>query len=182
MSASAGRRCRTRSWHGHAPAAAAPRSAARPCTWAERRRRIPAGTRRTGGTVRAPRAALPSRSPPRPARTAADNPRDQILVEEGDRVVAGVALAADEPGGRVDGQPLGGQQLAHARIVGHLREGPRVRPAASAPARTAVVRRLVRVVEADRSVSDDEHERREAIANPDIFERTRRRCPPSPAR
>ena len=96
--------------------------------------------------------------------------RDEILVEERDRVVAGVALGSDEPGGRVDGQPLGGQQLAHARVVGHLREGPGVRPAASAPARTAVVGRLVRVVEADRSVSDDEHERREAIANPDIFE------------
>ena len=95
---------------------------------------------------------------------------DEILVEERDRVVAGVALGADEPRGRVDGQALGGQQLAHARVVGHLREGPRVRPAASAAARAAVVGRLVRVVEADRSVSDDEHERREAIANADVFE------------
>ena len=69
-------------------------------------------------------------------------------------------------------QPLGGQQLADARVVGHLREGPRVRPAASAAARAAVVGRLVRVVEADRSVSDDEHERRQAIANPDVLEDT----------
>ena len=67
-------------------------------------------------------------------------------------------------------QPLGGQQLAHARVVGHLREGPGVGPAASAAARPAVVGRLVRVVEADRAVPDDEHQRREAIANADVFE------------
>jgi hypothetical protein len=96
--------------------------------------------------------------------------RDQILVEERDRVVAGVALGADEPRGRRDRQPLGGEQFAHTRVVGHLREGPRVGPAAAAPARPAVVGGLVRVVEADRSVADDEHERREAITNPDVFE------------
>ena len=71
-----------------------------------------------------------------------------------------------------DRQPLGGQQLPHARIVGHLRERAGVRPAAAAAASAAVVGRLVRVVQADRSVADDEHERREPIANADIFEDT----------
>ena len=65
---------------------------------------------------------------------------------------------------------FGGQELAHARVVRHLRERPRVRPAAAAAARAAVVRRLVRVVEADRSVSDDEHERRQTSGDPDVGE------------
>ncbi len=72
--------------------------------------------------------------------------------------------------GRVDGQPVGRQQLAHARIVGHLREGAGVGPAASAPARAAIVGRLVRVIETDGAVANDEHERREAIANPRVFQ------------
>src|SRR5207248_4174780 len=61
--------------------------------------------------------------------------RDEIFVEERDRVVARVALSADEPGGGIDRQTLCRQDLAHARIVGHLREGARIRPAASAAAR-----------------------------------------------
>ena len=67
-----------------------------------RERRIPARhARRTGGTVRAPRDAASSRSPPRPARTAAGNAGGiEIVVEERDRVVAGVALGSDEPRGR----------------------------------------------------------------------------------
>ncbi len=95
---------------------------------------------------------------------------DQILVEEGDRVVAAVALGADEPGRRLDAQPLGGQPLPHARVIGHLRERPGVGPSPSTPARPAVVGRLVRIVKADRSVADDEHQRREAIANADVLE------------
>ena len=149
------------------------RSAARPCTWASAASwRIPArDAHRTGGTVRAPRDASSSQSRPRLARTAVGTPAGTRSSSKNVTVVvAGVALGSDEPRARVDGQPLGGQQLAHARVVGHLREGPRIRPAASAAARTAVVGRLVRVVETDRSVSDDEHERRQAIANPDVFE------------
>src|SRR5205807_7412656 len=87
-----------------------------------------------------------------------------------DRVVAGVALGADEPRRGVNPQPLGGQKVAYARVVGHLCEGARIWSATSAPARPAVVRRLVRVVQADGAVSEDEHERREAIANTDIVE------------
>ena len=136
-----------------------------------RRRRIPA---RDAIETAAPfvRLATPRRlnrvhSPleQRPRRLG-----DEIVVEERHLVVAGVALASDEPRGRVDRQPLGGKQLPHARIVGHVRECAGVGPAAAAAARSTVVRRFVRVVEADRSVSDHEHERREAIANADLFD------------
>jgi hypothetical protein len=93
----------------------------------------------------------------------------EIVVEERHRVIAGVALASDEPRCRVDRNPLGGKQLPHARIVGHLRECAGVGPAAAAAARSTIVCRFVGIVEADRAVPDDEHERRKAIAYPDIF-------------
>ena len=95
--------------------------------------------------------------------------RDEIHVEERDIIVAGVALGADEPRICVDREPIGCQKLADAEVVGHLRETPRIRPAAPAPARAAVVGRLVRIVEADGSVSNDEYERGQAILNADIF-------------
>src|SRR4029077_507776 len=69
--------------------------------------------------------------------------RDEILIEKHDRVVAGVALAADEPRLGVDGQPFGRQKLAHAGVIRHLRKRPRVRPTAPTAARPAVVGRLV---------------------------------------
>ena len=136
--ASAGRRCRTHSWHGRMLRRGCAESAARPCTWASAAAADTSeAPRRTGGTVRAPRAArrLDRLHGPLEQRL---QPRDQILVEEGDRVVAGVALpptnqvvaSMDNPR-----RPAAGARA----VVGHLREGPGVRPAASAPARTAVV-------------------------------------------
>jgi hypothetical protein len=64
---------------------------------------------------------------------------NEVVIEERQRVVAGVALGPDEPCAGVDGQPLARQQFTDAPIVGHLRKGSRVGAAASAPARPAVV-------------------------------------------
>ena len=93
----------------------------------------------------------------------------EIVVEERHLVIAGVALASDEPRARCNRQPLGGKQLLHAGIVGHLRKCAGIGPAPAAAARSTIVRRFVGIVEADRSMSDDEYKRRQAIANADIF-------------
>jgi hypothetical protein len=53
-----------------------------------------------------------------------------------------------------------------------LREGARIRPAAPAATRPAVMGRFVRIIQTDRTVADDEHERRQAIADPDVVEDT----------
>src|SRR5581483_7477670 len=88
---------------------------------------------------------LPGPLEPRTARG-----RHEVLVEEDDGVVARVALGSDEPRPLVYREPFGRKEAADARIVGHPGEGSRVRPAAPAAAGAAVVRRFVRVVQADR--------------------------------
>ncbi len=148
------------------------RSSARPCTCAS----AAAGGYQRGTPSNRRHRSCASRRARRLNRVhgsleeRSESCRDEILVEERHLVVAGVALGSNEPGRRVDRQPLRGQQLAHARVVGHLREGAGVRPASPATARTTVMGRLVRVVETDRSMSDHQHERREAIANADVFD------------
>ena len=130
-----------------------------------RRRRIPA---RNAVEPAAPfvRLATPRRlnRAHGPLEQRSARRREEILVEERHLVVAGVALGADEPGGRVDRQPSAASSPRADRWPSARRRG---RWARRVRHRTpTVVSRLVGVVEADRSVSDDEHERREAIANP----------------
>ena len=96
--------------------------------------------------------------------------RHEVVVEERHLVVAGVALAPQKPCARANRQPLGREQLPDARVIGHLREGAGVRPPATAAAGAAVVRRLVRVVEADRPVSDHEHERRQPVVDAEVLQ------------
>ncbi len=134
-------------------------------------RRIPRGGRveSAASFVRLP----PARGVEDVARTDEERTygrRDRVLIEIDHAVVAGIALRTHEPDRRIDRQPLRGQQASHLWAVGHLREGACVRSAAPASARPAVMCRLMRVVEADRAVADDEHERRHAAGNAGIFE------------
>src|SRR4030095_11933766 len=62
----------------------------------------------------------------------------------------------------IDSQSLRSEYSTDARVVRHLGKCSRIRSAASAAARTAVVCRLVRVVEADRTMTDDENEWRQS--------------------
>ena len=149
-----------------------------------RRRRIPPRERhRTGDTVRAPRDVSSSRSRPPLARAAVATPQGRDPRRRTSprccRCCAGrrrtMSLASIE-------HPLRRKQLAHAGVVGHLRESPRVRSAPSAAARPAVVRRLVGVVEADRSVPDHQHQRVTGDRERQYRRARVGRCRPSPAR
>ncbi len=148
------------------------RSAARPCTCARAAR----GENQPGTESKrrqrscASRCLVVSMAALARSRTRPVTRGAEILVEEGDGVAAGIALRADEPGALVNHESGGREPLADARVVGHLRERPRVRPATPAAARAAVVRRFVRIVQAEGPVPDDEDERREAIAESDILE------------
>ena len=107
---------------------------------------------------------------PRSLEQGSRRRRDEIVVEERHLVVARVSLRPDEPRAPVDRQSLYGEQLAHARVVGHLGERACVRAASPAAAGPAVVRGFMRVVQADRAMADDEHQWREAVDDADIFE------------
>ena len=96
--------------------------------------------------------------------------RDEIFVEERDRVVARVALSADEASACGDRQPIKREQLPDTRIVRHLGKRARVRTAAAAAAGATVVRGFMRIVQADRSMTDNEHKRSKSIDDADVFD------------
>ncbi len=96
--------------------------------------------------------------------------RQPLGVEQCDRIVTCVVVAADEPRPRRDANPPLLQPGAHPRVVQHVRRRPPVRRARAAPARPAVVGALVRVVQAARPVPEDEHQWCEAVDQPDVTE------------
>ena len=82
---------------------------------------------------------------------------NRIEIEEFHVVTASIVIAADEPRIRGNVDALLPQALADFRPVGHCGKKSRVRAAAAPPTGPTVVRRLVRIVEAGRSVAQDYH-------------------------
>ena len=90
-----------------------------------------------------------------------DRRGQRLEVEVAHAVVGGVMQGADEPRVGRDVDAARAHAFAHVGAIGHLGEEPRVGAAATPAARAAVVRGLVRVVEARRAVSQDDDNRRE---------------------
>ena len=94
--------------------------------------------------------------------------RQQIEIEEGDRIGAGVVESAQEPGIAGDRQAALGQHVADAQIVEHGGHRPGVGTAGVPRASPAIVGRLVRIVEAVRSVAQEQHQPGEAARQADV--------------
>ncbi len=92
--------------------------------------------------------------------------RDQVGVEPGDHVVAGVVYRTDEPAVVGNRDAAVGEDGAHLGAVGHRRDQPRVGAGKMAGAGAAVVGRGVRVVLAVRAVAGDDDQRRKAVGQP----------------
>ena len=82
---------------------------------------------------------------------------DRIEIEEFHVVAARIVIAADEPRIRGNIDAFRPQALANFRPVGHCGKKSRIRAAAAPPTGPTVVRRLVGIVEAGRSVAQDYH-------------------------
>src|SRR5689334_2002353 len=89
--------------------------------------------------------------------------RGRRLVEivELDVITARVVIAAGEPGVIRDIDAARAQIAAHVGAVCHGREEPGVGTAAASATRSAIVRGFVWIVEARRSMAEDEHDARE---------------------
>ena len=83
---------------------------------------------------------------------------NRIEIEELDVVATGIVIAADEPRIRGNVDASLPQAIAYFRPVGHGGKKPCVRPAATPSAGATIVSRLVRVVEAGRSVAQNHHQ------------------------
>src|SRR5262245_31167792 len=85
--------------------------------------------------------------------------RKEILIKDGDIVITRVALSPDKPRSGVDHDSFQRQQLTDTRIVGHVGKGARVGAAATPAASAAIVGRLMRIVQTDRAVAENEDQR-----------------------
>ena len=154
----AGRRCRWRWCSARTRAAAAPGAPTAPRRGAARRRRSSVQRRVVEAAaalegVLAPRPLERVRTPRRRPGACAARQRVEVVVAHA--VVGGVVQRADEPGVGGDVDAALAHAVAHVGAVGHVGEEPRVGAAAPAAAGAAVVRRLVRVVEAGRAVAEE---------------------------